>query len=184
MASPSLLPTTSDLEELIYCAEATANEREVDEASLGSGWDSDLSSIILLLHLIPPSAQGRKRPGKVSATQAEKNLVVFMKSGTSIQEHVDAITSATQPYLLAIGLNRATIHEFFIVIDKQAIPCRSTSSLGAFDELFKAHFVFGIMYNKMLQNMYTFVQTTVYNIDIGKVRESPRVAEIRGRLLQ
>ena len=24
------------------------------------GWDSDLSSIILLLHLIPPSAQGRK----------------------------------------------------------------------------------------------------------------------------
>ena len=43
------------------------------------GWDSDLSSIILLLHLIPPSAQGRKRPGKVSATQAEKHLVVFMK---------------------------------------------------------------------------------------------------------
>ncbi|XP_056466869.1 uncharacterized protein LOC130405728 [Gadus chalcogrammus] len=83
-----------------------------------------LSSIILLLHLIPPSAQGRKRPGKVSATQAEKHLVVFMKSGTSVQEHVDAITSSTQPYLLAIGMNRATIHEFFIVIDKQAIPCR------------------------------------------------------------
>ncbi|CAL8378188.1 unnamed protein product [Gadus morhua 'NCC'] len=178
------LPTTSELEELIYCAEATSNEREGDEASLGSGWDSDLSSIILLLHLIPPSAQGRKRPGKVSATQAEKHLVVFMKSGTSVQEHVDAITSSTQPYLLAIGMNRATIHEFFIVIDKQAIPCRSTSSLGAFDKLFKTHFVFGIMYNQMLQNMYTFVQTTVFNIDVGKVRESPRVAEIRARLLQ
>ncbi|CAL8269938.1 unnamed protein product [Arctogadus glacialis] len=177
------LPTTSELEELIYCAEATSNEREGDEASLGSGWDSDLSSI-LLLHLIPPSAQGRKRPGKVSATQAEKHLVVFMKSGTSVQEHVDAITSSTQPYLLAIGMNRATINEFFIVMDKQAIPCRSTSSLGAFDELFKTHFVFGIMYNQMLQNMYTFVQTTVFNIDVGKVRESPRVAEIRARLLQ
>ncbi|CAL8259571.1 unnamed protein product [Arctogadus glacialis] len=178
------LPTTSELEELIYCAEATSNEREGDEASLGSGWDSDLSSIILLLHLIPPSAQGRKRPGKVSATQAEKHLVVFMKSGTSVQEHVDAITSSTQPYPLAIGMNRATINEFFIVMDKQAIPCRSTSSLGAFDELFKTHFVFGIMYNQMLQNMYTFVQTTVFNIDVGKVRESPRVAEIRARLLQ
>ncbi|KAK0148824.1 Transposable element Tcb2 transposase [Merluccius polli] len=42
------------------------------------GWDSDLSSIILL-HLTPPSAQGRKRPGKVSASQAEKHLVVFKK---------------------------------------------------------------------------------------------------------
>lgn len=44
-----------------------------------AGWDSDLSSIILLLHLIPPTAQGRKRPGKVSASQAEKHLVVFKK---------------------------------------------------------------------------------------------------------
>lgn len=44
-----------------------------------TGWDSDLSSIILLLHLIPPSAQGRRRPGKVSAAQAEKHLVVFKK---------------------------------------------------------------------------------------------------------
>ena len=37
-----------------------------------------------------------------------------------------------------IGMNRATIHEFFMVIHKQAIPCRSTSSLGAIDKLFKA----------------------------------------------
>ncbi|CAL8326338.1 unnamed protein product [Boreogadus saida] len=121
-------------------------------------------------------AQGRKRPGKVSATQIEKHLVVFMKSGTSVQEHVDAITSSTQPYLLAIGMNRATIHEFFIVIDKQAIPCRSTSSLGAFDKLFKTHFVFGIMYNQMLQNMYTFVQTTVFNIDSGDADGEENVA--------
>ena len=64
------------------------------------------------------------------------------------------------------------------------IPCKSTSSLGAFDELFKVHFVFGTMYNQMLHNMYTFLQTTVYNIDIGKVHESPRVAEVRARLLQ
>lgn len=43
------------------------------------GWDSDLSSILLLLHPIPPSAQGRKRPGKVSAAQAERHVVVFKK---------------------------------------------------------------------------------------------------------
>ncbi|XP_034566405.1 uncharacterized protein LOC117831709 [Notolabrus celidotus] len=177
------LPASSDLEELIHCAETTSDEeREMDD-TLASGWDSDLSSIILLLHLIPPSAQGRKRPGKVSPTQAEKHLVVFKKNGTSLQEHVDAIQSSTQPYLLAVGMKRSTIHQFFIVLDKQIIPCKSPSSLGAFDELFKTHFVFGTNYNLILHNMYTFIQTTVYNIDIGKVQESPRVAEIRARML-
>ena len=39
------------------------------------------------------------------------------------------------------------------------------------------------MYNQMLHNMYTFIQTTIYNIDIGQVQESPRVAEVRAKLL-
>lgn len=42
-------------------------------------FDYFLSSILLLLHLLPPSAQGRKKPGKMSATQAMGNLVVFRK---------------------------------------------------------------------------------------------------------
>ncbi|XP_035985954.1 uncharacterized protein LOC118559372 [Fundulus heteroclitus] len=88
------LPTSSDLE-LIYCAEGASNEKELK--NLASGWDTDLAFIILLLHLIPPSCQGCKRPGKVSASQAEKHLVVFQKSGTSIQQHVDAITSTIKP---------------------------------------------------------------------------------------
>ncbi|KAF1374261.1 hypothetical protein PFLUV_G00248100, partial [Perca fluviatilis] len=54
------LPSSGDLEDLIYCAEATSNEEEMDNDIIASGWDSDLSSIILLLHLIPPTAQGRK----------------------------------------------------------------------------------------------------------------------------
>ncbi|RXN31317.1 hypothetical protein ROHU_017098 [Labeo rohita] len=145
------LPSTSDLEELLLAAESP------------TGWDSDLSSIILLLHLIPPSAQGRKRPGK---------------SGTNIEEHLREITSVAQPYLLAVGPQKNSIHQYFIILDRHAIPCKSTSSLGAIDELFKAHFVFGTSYNIMLHNMYTFIQTTVYNIDVGKVKESPRVAEV------
>lgn len=71
----------------------------------------------------------------------------------------------------------------FIILNKLALPCTSTSSLVAFNELFKIHFVFGIAYNTMLRNVYTFIQTTVYNIDIGKVKETPRVAELRARLL-
>ncbi|XP_067300880.1 uncharacterized protein [Pseudorasbora parva] len=172
------LPTTRDIEELLLAAESPDDS----EASVDFVWDTDLSSILLLLHLIPPSAQGRKRPGKVSASQAEKHLVVFKKSGTNIEEHLRDITSA-QPYLLAVGPQKNSVRQFFIILDQHAIPCKSTSSLGAFDELFKAHFVFGTSYNTMLHNMYTFIQTTVFNIDVGKVKESPRVAEVRARLL-
>ncbi|XP_048854319.1 uncharacterized protein LOC125722176 isoform X2 [Brienomyrus brachyistius] len=174
------LPSASDLEELLLAADPPEDATEVNA---DIGWDSDLSTILLLLHLIPPSGQGRKRPGKVSASQAEKHLVVFKKTGTNIQEHLDAITTSTQPYLLAVGVKKNDIHQYFIILDKNAIPCKSTSSLGSFDELFKAHFVFGTSYNTMLHNMYTFIQTTVYNIDVGKVKESPRVAEVRARLL-
>nr|XP_057927739.1 uncharacterized protein LOC131128672 isoform X2 [Doryrhamphus excisus] len=159
------IPSTSELKELLLAADPSEDGDEVD---IDYGWDSDLSSILLLLHLIPPTALGRKRPGKVSASRAEEHLVVFKKTGTSIQEHLDAITSSTQPYLLAVGVRKNAIHQFFIILDKNAIPCRSPSSLGASDELFKVHFVFGTSYNTMLHNMYTFIQATVYNIDVGK----------------
>ena len=109
--------------------------------------------------------------------------VLSSQTGTSIQEHLDTITSSTQPYLLAVGLKKKTLHQFFIILDKNAIACKSSSSLGAFDELFKAHYVFATSYNPMLHNMFTFIQTTVYNIDVGKVKESPRVAEVRARFL-
>ncbi|XP_063078502.1 uncharacterized protein LOC134468517 [Engraulis encrasicolus] len=174
------LPAVNEMKELLLAADPPEDNPEEDYEL---GWDSDLSSILLLLHLIPPTAQGRKRPGKVAASQAEKQLVVFKKAGTNLQEHLDSITSSTQPYLLAVGTKKNVIHQFFIILDKNAIPCRSTSSLGAFDELFKAHFVFGTSYNTVLHNMYVFIQTTVYNIDVAKVKESPRVAEIRARLL-
>ncbi|XP_034564398.1 uncharacterized protein LOC117830401 [Notolabrus celidotus] len=95
------LPSISELEELLQAADPPEDVSDVD---IDFGWDSDLSSVLLLSHLIPPSAQGRKRPGKVSASQVEKHLVVFKKTGTNIQEHLDAITTSTQPYLLAVGV--------------------------------------------------------------------------------
>ncbi|XP_077101987.1 uncharacterized protein LOC143753498 [Siphateles boraxobius] len=170
---------SQDLQDLIDSAESAVKEDETDVA----GWDQDLASILLLLYLIPPSAQGRKRPGKMSACQAEKHLVIFKKAGTNIHDHLDAIEESTQPYLLAMGTKKNNIHAYYISLDKKAIPCKSVSGLGAFDELFKAHFVFGASYSKVLHNMYTFVQTTVFQIDIGKVKESPRVAELRARFM-
>ncbi|KAM9537075.1 uncharacterized protein ACWYII_040816 isoform 2-T2 [Salvelinus alpinus] len=99
-----------------------------------TSWDSDMADILLLLHLLPPAAQGRKKPGQMSACQ---------EVGTSVQQHLDSITQSSQPYLLALGSTKSSIHSYFVVIDKHAVPCKATASVGAFDELFKAHFVFG-----------------------------------------
>jgi hypothetical protein len=45
-----------------------------------------MSGILLLLYLFPPSAQGRKRPGKMAAAQAEKLLVVFKKVSPTVNK--------------------------------------------------------------------------------------------------
>ncbi|KAK2860999.1 hypothetical protein Q7C36_005165 [Tachysurus vachellii] len=68
---------------------------------------------------------GQKRPGKVSASQAEKHLVVFKKSGTNIEEHFREITAIAQPCLLAVGPQKNSVHQYFIVLDQHAIPCSS-----------------------------------------------------------
>lgn len=100
-----------------------------------------------------------------------------------MQQHLDKISQRTQPYLLAHGSIQSSIHAFFIVIDNYAIPCKATCSVGALDELFKAHYVFGTSYSAPLTNFFTFLQTTVYNIDVGETKETPRVAELRARML-
>ncbi|XP_039868606.1 uncharacterized protein LOC120721984 isoform X1 [Simochromis diagramma] len=140
--SHGLVPT-SELLELMCNAE--------------SGWDSDLSTILLLLHLLPPSAQGRKRPGKMSASQAVNNLIKFPKAGTSVQQHLGNITRSSQPYHLTQGSTRSSIHTF-IVIEKHALPCKARGSVGALDELFRAHYVFGTSYSSSLTNFVTFLQ--------------------------
>lgn len=68
-------------------------------------------------------------------------------------------------------------------MDKNLIPCQGTTSLAAFDELFKVHFVFSVSYDDALSNMYTFLQTTVYNIDVDTTKESPKVKELRAKFM-
>ncbi len=64
------------------------------------------------------------------------------------------------------------------------IPCKGQTAVTAFDELFKAHYVFWLNYNDMLHGFYTFLQTTVYHIDAETTKETPRMKELRTRLLQ
>lgn len=143
-----------------------------------------MSSILMLVYLLPPSSQGRKRPGKISARQACDRLVKFIKTSTSIQGHLDSIGESLQPYLLAVGPNRSRVQSWFIVIDRHALPCKASNSLACVDELFKAHFVFGTSYCQELTNVYTFLQTTIYDIDVETTKVNPRVAELRARMLQ
>ncbi|CAM4576991.1 unnamed protein product [Leuciscus chuanchicus] len=75
-------------------------------------------------------------------------------------------TSGGSPTSWQFGTTRKHIHEFYVALDGDLLPCKGKSSLSAFDELFKAHYVFGISYDQALNGMYTFVQTTIYNINV------------------
>ncbi|XP_028297240.1 uncharacterized protein LOC114459080 [Gouania willdenowi] len=129
----------------------------------------------------PGSAGGPKSP-KISASDAVKKLVVFHKSCCSLEEHLRN-QQCQQPHLLAVGRQKRNIDSFYISMDKHLIPCQANHFIGAFDELFKAHFVFNVSYDRALVHFYTFLQTTVYNIDMGKMKESPRVRDMRAKLL-
>ncbi|XP_071247242.1 uncharacterized protein [Salvelinus alpinus] len=114
----------AELQELIQMAVSAVDEGADTNAD---GWDGDLSSILLLLHLILPSSQGRKRPGTMPASQAEQHLVIFQKAGTSIQEHLDVIDKSRQPYLLTVGTRKSSIHTYFIILDKRAFQVNERS---------------------------------------------------------
>ncbi|XP_060746168.1 uncharacterized protein LOC132859438 [Tachysurus vachellii] len=167
------LTQTTELCRLLKSAEKLAESYE-------TYWDSDIASLLLLLYLLPPTA-GRKRT-KISPSDAVDKMVHFHKSCCSITEYVQE-REGKQPYILAVGRTQKTIDTFYIAVDKQLILCQATSSLGAFDELFKSHYVFNMSYDESLVHFYTFLQTTVYNIDVTTTDESPRVRELRAKLL-
>ncbi|KAI4792374.1 hypothetical protein KUCAC02_033418, partial [Chaenocephalus aceratus] len=163
----------------------SAKNQRADEPSLESPeWDSDMASILLLLHLLSPQPAGRKKETqKISVAQAIDHLVVFHKSCRSLDEHLQSHMDTSQPYLLASGTSKEAVGNFFILIDKKLIPCEATTSLAAIDELFKLHFVLGTSYDPALKSMYTFLQTTVYNIDVDTTSESPTVKELRTKFV-
>ncbi|MEQ2285768.1 hypothetical protein AMECASPLE_035252 [Ameca splendens] len=107
--------------------------------------------------------------------------MMIAQSCRSLDEHIDNQEGHHQPYLLASGTCKQAISTYYIVIDKKLIPCQGTTSLAAVDKLFKVHFVFSVSYNAALNNMYKFLQTTVYGVDATK--ESPKVKELRAKFM-
>ncbi|XP_067110253.1 uncharacterized protein [Osmerus mordax] len=127
-------------------------------------------------------SQDSKRALKISAVDAASRILVHHKSCNSIEEHLRQ-RKGRQPYLLAVGGSPRQIDQYYIALDQKLIPCQAGGSLSAFDELFKIHFCFNLMYDDALLHFFTFMQTTVYKIDIGKTKESPRVKELRAKLI-
>ncbi|KAF7642780.1 hypothetical protein LDENG_00250830 [Lucifuga dentata] len=87
-----------ELRRLLKAAEKLA-ENDND-----TNWDSDMAFLLLLLHLLPPTA-GRKRI-KISPTDAVDKMVHFHKSCCSIDEHLEG-REDKQPYILAVAKSRA-----------------------------------------------------------------------------
>ncbi|XP_031670934.1 uncharacterized protein LOC109877709 isoform X3 [Oncorhynchus kisutch] len=173
IADCKTLPFSEPVEDLLSSAQQESNDY---------GWESDLAAILLLLHLLPPTSKGPKT-AKIRTSQAADHLVRFMKVGTSVVTFLETVGYEQQPFLLCVGERKNSLQKFYIVVDQKAIPCKAQTSVAAFDELFKAHYVFSVSYHEALCNFYTFIQTTVYGIDVGKAKESSRVKEIRVRLL-
>ncbi|CAL8255739.1 unnamed protein product [Arctogadus glacialis] len=70
--------------------QSARGEQVESSADYHPGWDSDMSTLLLLLHILSPQPAGRKRGHKISARDAIDHLVVFHKSCQSLDEHLDS----------------------------------------------------------------------------------------------
>ncbi|XP_014844939.1 PREDICTED: uncharacterized protein LOC106919223 isoform X2 [Poecilia mexicana] len=172
---PKVITVSKSLRQSVHLDDLLSAQEESSDYE----WDSDVAAILLLVHLLPPTAKGKKHV-KIGATEAADRVVKFMKVGTSMATFLGKVGSA-QPFLLCVGEKKSSIQKFYIILDQKPIPCVAQTAVAAFDELFKAHFVFAMSYDAALLNFYTFIQTTVYGIDVT-TKESPRVKEIRVRI--
>lgn len=107
----------------------------------------------------------------------------MFQSCHSLEDHLLTIEGNPQPYLLARRTSKEHVSSFYIFLDRKLLPCQSCTKFGAFDELFKSHFVFSVKYDDAMSSLYTFLQTTLYNIDIGTTDETRKVKELRAKLL-
>lgn len=102
----------------------------------------------------PSTITRRIEVSKNSPCDAAERLVIFHKSCCSLEEPLNNIQHQ-HPYLLAVGRQKSKTECFYIILDKHLIPCQANRSLGAFDELFKAHFVLNLSYDGALLNFFT-----------------------------
>ncbi|KAG9260186.1 hypothetical protein AMEX_G16206 [Astyanax mexicanus] len=70
------LTSTPFLQRLLKSARDQQGQLSSDDPA---EWDSDMASLLLLLHILPPQSPGRKKAQKISVRQATDHLVMFHK---------------------------------------------------------------------------------------------------------
>ncbi|XP_060735318.1 uncharacterized protein LOC132852253 [Tachysurus vachellii] len=169
------LTQTTELCRLLKSAEKLAENYETD-------WDSDIASLLLLLYLLPPTA-GRKRT-KISPSDAVDKMVHFHKSCCSITEYVQE-REGKQPYILAVGRTQKTIDAFTSPLTKSSSsdkpPAHWVLLMNCLNPTTCSTCL--MMSPWSISTLFCQLSTTVYNIDVTTTDESPRVRELRAKLL-
>ncbi|KAL1279034.1 hypothetical protein QQF64_025707 [Cirrhinus molitorella] len=161
------LTSTAELSELLLSAERPQGS-DLDETR--SLYDQEMSSLLLLVHLLPPPNPEDRSLQKLVHVMLSKDLLSFI----SLDEHLNN-NQRQHPYLLAVGRQKSKIDSFYITLDKHLIPCKANRSLGAFDELFKAHFVFNLSYDGALPVGMSAIVSSEFVVvgETGSLTETP-----------
>nr|XP_033934286.1 uncharacterized protein LOC117442389 [Pseudochaenichthys georgianus] len=100
---PRILADCKNLHSNVHVDDLLSAQQNSNE----SGWDSDLSSILLLVHLLPPTSKGHKKSAKISSYQAVSHVVRYLKIGASVETFLSSLGPG-QPFLLCVAQLQAS----------------------------------------------------------------------------
>ncbi|KAK0148560.1 putative nuclease HARBI1 [Merluccius polli] len=95
----------------------------------------------------------------------------FEKQSTTSAEYLLLLTLST-----AVHCFHAGTHLCFSKVGMCQTPSTVVNTLTLHNS--QVHFVFSLSYDAALNNMYTFLQTTVYGLDVDTTKESPKVKNV------
>ena len=87
----------------------------------------------------------------------------------------EAVTQ--QPSLLVIG-SKSDVQQLFLQVEDFTSPLQSSSIVNAFDLLFKAYYVFNLVYPAPVHNWYLYLQTQIFGLDLQGMKMPPRIREL------
>ncbi|XP_037025004.1 uncharacterized protein LOC119066561 [Bradysia coprophila] len=149
-----------------------------DNAYDDSDWPHIIQCFLCLLKLLPPTATGRYSKTRQSSDQRVSSFILFTRdhvSDRTLFENID-------PFIVACGPNRSSIHKYFVVVDGCVIDVPAEwNFVDVFDLFFKVHFVFNVDYNNNLRTFLRFFEKFAYNHIGAKITN--RIQEISTQLL-
>ncbi|XP_035711162.1 uncharacterized protein LOC118436708 [Folsomia candida] len=141
-------------------------------------WDEAIGALFTLLHLIPPTAQGKAKRNRCNIEDAKTRL-----EGTPLQSILDTWKGdVKQPNLLCLGSDKNSLDNFFIICDRLLLPLAARNSTEAIDSLFKSHYVFGTEYDVSLRGLWKFIQVYIFKLDPEEPNLPMKVKQVFNQL--